>query len=271
VLLWTHNGITVTMIRLALLICDKPIPAVLETHGDYLAIFTRLFRESLPDPRVEFTLEGFDVVHKQEYPSLDVGYDGVIITGSSASAYADLPWIPPLVSYVKSLAETKPQVKIIGICFGHQVVARALGGECVPNNGKWEVGVTDIELTDTGKEIFGLPRIRIQQMHRDHVPVLPPKFLLLGSTPVSEIQGMILPYESSPSETHIFCVQGHPEFLPDIVNKIVDFRGKSGVMDPATVKDGHERAVREDDGRGAIGQAIWKVLGVEANTSTPAV
>lgn len=68
-------------IRLALLICDTPIPAVLETHGDYLAIFTRFLRESLPDPRVEFTMEGYDIVLKQ-YPSLDVRYDGVVITGS---------------------------------------------------------------------------------------------------------------------------------------------------------------------------------------------
>jgi hypothetical protein len=122
------------VIRLALLICDTPIPAVLKTHGDYLAIFTRLFKESLPDPQVEFTMDGFDVVNKQEYPSLDAAYDGVVITGSgtlaresllevslsdnaAASAYAELPWIPPLLSYIKSLAETKPQVRILGDTF----------------------------------------------------------------------------------------------------------------------------------------------------------
>ena len=70
------------MVRLALLICDTPLPAIVQTHGDYLAIFTRYFRASLPDPQVEFSLDGFDVVHKQEYPPLDGGYDGVVITGS---------------------------------------------------------------------------------------------------------------------------------------------------------------------------------------------
>ena len=50
--------------------------------------------------------------------------------------------------------------------------------------------------------------------------------------------------------------------MPDIVNKIVDFRGKSGVMDAATVQEGRERAVRPDDGTGVIGRAIWKILGV---------
>lgn len=42
-----------------------------------------------------------------------------------------------------------------GICFGHQIIARALGGECVPNGGRWELGPTALQLTDLGKRIFG--------------------------------------------------------------------------------------------------------------------
>ncbi|KAF8513087.1 class I glutamine amidotransferase-like protein [Gautieria morchelliformis] len=251
------------VLRLALLICDTPLPSVVQTHGDYLAIFTRFFKASLPDPQVEFSLDGFDVVDKQDYPPLDAAYDGVVITGSAASVPANLPWISRLVSYIRSLANASPRVKIIGICFGHQAVACAFGGECIPNDGKWEVGATEIRLTDVGKQLFGVSSISIHQMHKDHVPALPPRFLLLGSTAVSPIQGMILPYEDQPSQTHIFCVQGHPEFVSDIVNKIVDVRGKSGAMDAATVKDGYERAGRPDDGTGIIGRAIWKVLGVE--------
>ncbi|KAF8576341.1 class I glutamine amidotransferase-like protein [Ramaria rubella] len=252
------------VLRLALLICDTPVPSVVAVHGDYLAIFTRFFKASLPDSRVEFSLDGFDVVHRQEYPSLVAGYDGIIITGSAASAYDDLPWIRKLLSYVKSLTETQPQIKIIGICFGQQIVALALGGECASNDGKWEVGTTDVDLTEIGKRTFGVSRISIQQMHRDHVPVLPPKFQILGHTDNTANQGMIRMYDDQPSQTHIFCIQGHPEFLPDIVNKIVDVREKSGAMDSATVKDGRRRAVRRDDGKSSIARAIWKVLGVEA-------
>ena len=46
-----------------------------------------------------------------------------------------------------------------GICFGHQIVARALGGECVPNGGNWEVGLTKIDLTETGKKLFGVSEL----------------------------------------------------------------------------------------------------------------
>lgn len=61
-----------------------------------------------------------------------------------------------------------------------------------------------------------------------------------------------------------FFPPGHPEFLPDIVNKIIDAREKMGAMNADTVKDGRERAVRRDDGIGIIGVAIWNVLGVKA-------
>lgn len=59
------------------------------------------------------------------------------------------------MAYTSSVIGNKPLVKIIGICFGHQIVARAIGGECVPNDGKWEIGVTEVDLTDLGNQIFG--------------------------------------------------------------------------------------------------------------------
>jgi len=72
---------------IALLICDTPVPAVLSTYGDYHAIFTTFLRASLPaapDSNSVFTLDPYDVVHKQEYPSeeKESTYDGIIITGS---------------------------------------------------------------------------------------------------------------------------------------------------------------------------------------------
>lgn len=70
------------VLRLALLVCDTPNPYVLEEHGDYLAIFTRFFKNSLPDKSVEFVIDGYDVVQKQEYPPDESEYDAVVITGS---------------------------------------------------------------------------------------------------------------------------------------------------------------------------------------------
>lgn len=81
------------------------------------------------------------------------------------------------MSWVADLAVHKPRIKIIGvyetnnaqstlktvtctgICFGHQIVARALGGECVSNGGKWEVAITEVILTGLGRRIFGAPTL----------------------------------------------------------------------------------------------------------------
>ncbi|KAL5504984.1 hypothetical protein ACEPAH_7647 [Sanghuangporus vaninii] len=268
-------------IKLALLLCDTPVPAVLSAKGTYLDVFRELLRLSYPSSRPEneqsplpFILDGFDVVSAQEYPDLDKGeYSGVLISGSKFSAYDNDPWIVQLVEWVKDVAERRREIKLIGICFGHQIIARALGGECVPNGGQWEVGTTEMELTEIGKEVFETDRpvLPIQQMHRDHVPTVPPSFHLLGSSPIAPVQGLVrfassgstsLSEDAEPKDIQILTVQGHPEFTSFIVNSIIDVREKNGAMSPEIAKEGRERAVRPDEGTGIIGRTIWKVLGV---------
>jgi GMP synthase-like glutamine amidotransferase len=65
-------------------------------------------------------------------------------------------WIDSLVAFVSSVSNNYPDIKIVGICFGHQIVARAFGGECVPNPKGWEVGVTRVPTSPVGKEILGV-------------------------------------------------------------------------------------------------------------------
>ncbi|KAI6044546.1 GMP synthase [Pisolithus marmoratus] len=137
--------------RLAALECSLP---ALATLGKYREVFRTWLEASLEivnasriayfvgaEP-VTFTLDGYDVVDKMEYPPDDIEYDGVLITGSPFSAYEDLEWINRLIAYVKRIIAEKPDTKLFGICFGHQIIARALGGTCTPNDGKWEVAVT---------------------------------------------------------------------------------------------------------------------------------
>ncbi|KAG8729494.1 hypothetical protein FRC12_020940 [Ceratobasidium sp. 428] len=266
-------------LNLGLLICDTPLPEVITAHGTYLEIFQTHLQKSLDNVlqntqqsanSVQFTLDGYDVV-KGAYPD-DAKlskYDGIVITGSAASAYAPLPWLPPLLDFVARVTKDFSKIRILGICFGHQIVARALGGQCVANEEGWEVGVFDVKLNSLGSEIFGQTELRIHQMHRDHVPAtsIPPDFEIIGATPACANQGMVLRYPESSSldglrGVHVLTVQGHPEFHESIVSKVIDSRALSGVMSPAVVADGRERAVRPHDGIEVVGRVMWGVLGV---------
>ncbi|KAF8631452.1 hypothetical protein AX15_002390 [Amanita polypyramis BW_CC] len=258
--------------RLALLVCGALSPPLLAVHGDYGAIYTRYFSNAYsPDA---FTLDSYDVT-ASKYPAdgdLD-NYSALVLTGSASSAHKDIEWINYLTSYIARVAATKPSIKIIGICFGHQIVARAMGGEVVRNNGTWEVGPTQIALTDMGKAIFGVDSFYIQQMHQDHVPSVPTNFHLLGSTPVSVNQGMVRFYkDKEPPSTndinfddiHILTLQGHPEYTEPIVSGVVKQRSAEGIINKVTAEDAlGRRRFWPNDGVGIIGHAIWNTLGVK--------
>ncbi|PFH51639.1 hypothetical protein AMATHDRAFT_74819 [Amanita thiersii Skay4041] len=259
------------MTRIALLSCGALPPPLDVSQGDYAQVFSRLFHTALPDQ--DFLLDAFDVVNAMEYPSDDSldKYTAIVLTGSASNAYDDIEWINKLVAYIARIAETKPSMKIIGICFGHQIVARALGGKVVWNDGKWEVGPTVVTLTDLGKSFFGVNSFHIQQMHRDHVPSVPPNFHLLGSTPISYNQGMVrFRADKTPIDTtkvsfddiQILTLQGHPEFNEPIVSELIRQRRASGLIDQQTATEAEVRKDWPNDGFGIIGRTLWGVLGV---------
>lgn len=252
--------------RLALLICDIPIPSILAEEGDYTKIYSTWLNES--QPGFEYVMDAFDVKSKMGYPPDDIHYDGFILTGSASSAYEDVQWVNKLIAYVARIPITRPEAKLFGICFGHQIVARAMGGECVPNGNRWEVGVTDVALTDLGQRIFGVTTLNIQEMHRDHVPAVPSGFQLLGSTSMSMNQGMVKfksgssDQPSSLSDIQILTVQGHPEYTRGIVKKITDVRASQGIIPLELAEDVEVRSNQRNDGVSILGKTFWEVLGI---------
>ena len=110
----------------------------------------------------------------------------------------------------------------------------------------------------------------IEEMHRDHVPILPPGFELLGSTSVSNNQGMVKfyataqPKENKLEDVHILTVQGHPEYNEPIISDIVALRLQSGVISAEAAADAERRRYWKQDGIEVLGRTIWGVLGVAA-------
>ncbi|KAK4048114.1 hypothetical protein OIV83_004984 [Microbotryomycetes sp. JL201] len=212
----------------------------------------------------ELTIESYDAVHQIMPTEERVRQaDAVLITGSASSAYEDIPWINNLVAFTSRLPELNSGLKVFGICFGHQIVARAFGSSVERNSKGWEIGVRSIDLTDVGKQIFGGSRLTVHQMHRDHVPTLPPGFELLGSTKDCDIHGMVRYNGAGKSldDIDIITLQGHPEFTADIVNKIIDAREQGQVISAQVAAQSREFAAERDEGV-EIGRLFLKMLHV---------
>ncbi|KAI9320828.1 class I glutamine amidotransferase-like protein [Dichotomocladium elegans] len=238
-------------LSLALFVCDTPRPQVLDKYGDYPTMFAEIFSKAASGRNVDITWQFFDVVHKQEYPDLrdlaeNKTFDGIVISGSAASAYTDEPWILKLVEFVHFMrAEPyRHQVRLVGFCFGHQIIARASGGHCEKNPNGWEFGLVDIFLTPLGKEVLHTEKalVRIHQVHQDHVRDLPPGFHSLATTaPHTPIHSLIS------DDNQCITIQGHPEFKRDVVRILLTLRRDAGIVPTDYANKQLERLDKEQE------------------------
>ncbi|KAB8253411.1 Aldehyde/histidinol dehydrogenase [Aspergillus flavus] len=230
------------IIRVAILETDTPIDPILARYGTYGAIFNRWLNTGLQgltvtDTEIQTTI--WDVVNKSEYPKPG-DFDALLMTGSRHDAHADVPWIIELVKYVHDIHEQHKK-PIVGICFGHQIVARALGARVGRNDEGWEISVEPFQLTDTGKQLFSKDSLDIHQMHRDIVYDVPRGCVNLGSSPRCKVQGLYMPQR-------VLALQGHPEYDEFVMTELINLRHAVGVFDAELAKDGLSRAGKQHDG-----------------------
>lgn len=159
-------------------------------------------------------------VCKGEFPEDISGFDGVMVTGSPASVNEDTPWMARLKDVLREMmAEGVP---LFGACFGHQVIASALGSRIVRNPGGWAHGL--IEMTRVGETPWSGPddRLRLYGSHVEQVESLP-----AGATRIFENPGC--PIAGFAIGTRVFTVQHHPEMTPgfftDLVHEYADYVG----------------------------------------------
>lgn len=178
---------------------------LLERTGDY----DQLFQKMLAGNGFEF--ETFNVVDGA-FPSGPEAAQGWLITGSRHGAYEDHDWIPPLEELIRAIHAR--QIPMVGVCFGHQIIAQALGGTVVKFDGGWSVGTQDYMLD-------GAP-VTLNAWHQDQVITRPPGARVLGSSAFCE--NAFLGYGD-----HIWTVQAHPEFGPEFIDGLIRGRGKGVV------------------------------------------
>lgn len=150
--------------RLAILECDSLEAQTREVYKNVTGLFTSLFTAAHGGGLFRWLgsqvcIRGYHVLNEPYfYPSLD-DIDGILITGSRYNAFDDDPWIQALVAYTKKAIDTNGRVKVVGICFGHQIIGRALGAKVGKSVKGWELSVTEVNLTPEGKCFFQLDKL----------------------------------------------------------------------------------------------------------------
>jgi GMP synthase-like glutamine amidotransferase len=197
--------------KLGILKTDAVRPEWVPDFGEYPDMFARLLGEA--DPTLEFKV--YDV-EEGVFPADIDEVDAYLITGSKSSVYEDKEWIRQLMDFVRELHARRK--KIVGICFGHQVVAQALGGKTEKSPKGWGVGLHTHTFSRTPDwHDGGDAELDILVSHQDQVvQVAEGTEVLAGSDFCENAVTQI--------GDHILTFQGHPEFLPGYSREIMGYR-----------------------------------------------
>ncbi len=181
--------------------------------GDYPQMFARLLADG------GFTFRTWDV-EAGELPADVHEAGGWLITGSRHGVYEDHPWIAPLEDFIRQAVAAG--VPVVGICFGHQIVARALGGRVGKHSGGWAVGPQDYTIRDP--ESDALLTLRLNAWHQDQVTEPPPGTEVIGRSDFCPIAALKL-------DDRVLTFQPHPEFDADTIRALAAHRGRGVVPD----------------------------------------
>jgi GMP synthase-like glutamine amidotransferase len=192
--------------HVGLLECDEVTGRFAEVSGGYREMFAAL----LPDAKFRYY-----EAHRGTLPASATECDAWLCTGSQYSVYDKDAWIQDLAAFIRSLDGKRP---FVGICFGHQMLARAMGGEVAKASQGWGVGVLKIELLK--QEPWMQPpqkEISIHHMHQDQVQKLPKDSVVLGRSAHCEV-GMFRVGDS------MLGIEGHPEFTAEFSEALIRAR-----------------------------------------------
>lgn len=198
-------------IRLGVLCMDDLPRRAQPLLGDYPELYAHLLRDQ-PVDTVSFA------AHRSELPESVTDCDGWLLGGGRRSVYEDERWIRDAEEFVRAAATAERPV--VGVCFGHQLVASALGGDVVEADAGWGLGALTYDVA-RATPWFGGESVTMIASHQDQVTLLPAGGAVWASADYCPVAGMTI-------GERIWTMQGHPEFTAAIAERL--YAGRVGVL-----------------------------------------
>jgi len=220
--------------RIGLLKCGSIYENLKDKFVDYDQMFIDVFRKYAPDI-------SFDIfeVYNNIYPEDLTQYDGFLSSGSLSSVYDPEPWIARYQAYVAMLH--KENKKHVGICFGHQMIARALGGRVEKARQGWGMGIKETMLEHNRPWMNNSTKnpINLIVSHQDQVIKLPENAELLAGN-------MHCPVSMFTVGEHTLAIQAHPEFSREYSKASIERR--RNIVEPQIINEAlHSLSLATDE------------------------
>lgn len=188
--------------KIGILQCGHTAPNIIKHHGEYADMFERLLAAH------GWAFETWRVVD-EHFPDSHDAADGWLLTGSPLGVYDDAAFIPTLEVFIQDLAAR--EAPMVGICFGHQIIAQALGGKVVKHPGGWRLGPQDYQITGATSPVS------LHAWHQDQVTHLPDGAEIIAEGPDCKIAGFAI-------SGHVWTLQPHPEFDDGVIERLIATR-----------------------------------------------
>ena len=217
-----NSTVSAPPFKVCILDNDNLDPAVADTYVSYGAMTEKMFAAA----GVPWRFERFNTT-RGEYPASFDAYDAVLLTGSKADSFSDEPWVRTLRECTSELLEKRK--KLLGICFGHQLIAHCLGADVGRASQGWGMGRMSYEWLGATplKPASADPTLNLLASHQDQVKSLPAGATLLA-------RSEFCPIAAYSVADHVFCIQPHPEFVEDYSAWILSKRPESVSADRRT-------------------------------------
>lgn len=203
--------------RVGILETGCPPAALIGRYGRFADMFAALVGQV--DKTVSFA--AFSILD-QQFPVAPTACDGWLVTGSPHGVYEELPWMLRLEAFLRTAIAGA--IPVVGICFGHQLLAKALGGEVRKSERGWGLGIQNYAVVARPGWMNGFdqPTIRLNAIHQDQVVRAP-----AGATVIAT--STFCPHAALAYGDSALSFQAHPEFTTAFETDLIQFRAGNGL------------------------------------------